>query len=139
MSSLSKAIQLAAQVHADQADRYGQPYILHPLRVMFRVEGDAARIAAVLHDIIEDSPFTLDDLRHEGFSEEVVTLVDHLTRREEETYEDYIARAASHPVARLIKRADLEDNMDLRRMGSVSEEDLERLQRYFKAWIRLQG
>ncbi len=83
--------------------------------------------------MVEDSPWTLDVLRAEGFSEEVVAAVDGLTRREGETYDDFIARGVSNLLARRVKLADIEDNMDLRRLGNIGEKDLERLQRYQRA------
>jgi (p)ppGpp synthase/HD superfamily hydrolase len=138
VSLLDQAIALAVQVHAGQKDRYGEPYILHPLRVMLRMSTDIERIAAVLHDVVEDSPLSLDDLRTRGFPAEVVEIVDRLTKRGGEPYESLIARAASHPAARRIKLADLEDNMDVRRMRGVTAADALRLERYRAAWETLQ-
>lgn len=134
---IEQAIRIALDAHAGQTDKAGAPYILHPLRLMLQMKTDAERVAAVLHDVVEDSAWTLDALRAEGISEEVVEALDGLTRRPEETYEAFIERAARHPVARAVKRADLEDNMDLRRLHAVSEKDRERLARYLKAWRRL--
>lgn len=137
MASLEDAIALAVEAHRGQTDRAGAPYILHPLRMMFRVETDAERMTAVLHDVVEDTGWTLDDLRAEGFPEEVVEAVDHLTRREGEPYDAFVRRAAEHPVARRVKIADLEDNMDVRRTGTVTGKDVERLTRYHRAWRSL--
>lgn len=134
---VEEAIALAVEAHRGQTDRSGAPYILHPLRVMFRVETDAERIAAVLHDVVEDTPWTLEGLRERGFPAEVVEAVDHLTRRESESYEEFVRRAGAHPVARRVKIADLEDNMDVRRIGAVSGKDVERLARYHRAWRSL--
>jgi (p)ppGpp synthase/HD superfamily hydrolase len=137
MSLLEQAITLAVRVHAGQKDRYGEPYILHPLRVMCRMTTDTERVAAVLHDVVEDSPLSLDDLHVQGFPRDVVEIVDHLTKREGESYEQLIGRAASHPVALRVKMADLEDNMDVRRLRCVTSADAERLERYRAAWHRL--
>lgn len=139
MADIEDAIALAVKAHRGQKDRAGAPYVLHPLRMMFRVETDAERMAAVLHDVVEDTDWTLDDLRAEGFPEEVVAAVDHLTRREGESYDEFVRRAASHPVARRVKIADLEDNMDVRRTGTVTDVDTERLTRYHRAWRSLVG
>ncbi len=139
MSNLEEAIAVAAQAHRGQRDRAGAPYILHPLRMMFAVQTDAERMAAVLHDVVEDTDWTLDALRERGFPEQVVTAVDHLTRREGESYEAFVRRAAAHPAARRVKVADLEDNMDVRRMGTVSADDAERLTKYHRAWRLLTG
>jgi (p)ppGpp synthase/HD superfamily hydrolase len=137
MADLETAIGIAVQAHWGQKDRGGAPYILHPLRMMFRVQTEAERMAAVLHDVVEDTDWTLDALREQGFPDEVVTAVDHLTRREDESYDEFVTRAAAHPVARRVKLADLEDNMDVRRTGTLGEGDVERLGRYLRAWRRL--
>lgn len=137
MATLEDAIQLAAEAHRGQRDRNGQPYVLHVLRVMLRVTTEDERTAAVLHDLVEDTPHTLDDLRTLGFSEEVVRAVDCLTHRDGEPYDAYVERAASDPIARTVKLADLEDNLDLRRLDTISERDVPRLQRYLVAWHRL--
>lgn len=132
--ALEDAIELALRVHRNMKDKAGAPYILHVLRVMLAVEGDTARMAAVLHDVVEDSTYTLTDLRKLGFPEEVVDTVDALTRRPGESYEAFIRRAATHPIARVIKLADLQDNLDLRRLAGLSTSDWKRLQRYQRAW-----
>lgn len=134
---IEKAIRIATEAHQGQRDKSGAPYILHPLRLMARMETPEAQMAAVLHDVVEDSAWTLEALRREGFPEEVVAAVEYLTRRTEETYEAFIERAAQHPLARQVKRADLEDNMDVRRLGRLTGKDFARLERYLHAWRRL--
>jgi (p)ppGpp synthase/HD superfamily hydrolase len=133
MPNLEDAILLAAQAHLGQKDKNDQPYILHPLRVMLRLESERERIVGVLHDVIEDTPTTLDDLRALGYSEDLVTAIEHMTRRKDETYEEFTARAASNPIARRGKLADLEDNLDVRRLKTVTPQDAERFQRYLTA------
>jgi len=135
--TLDDAIVLAVQAHRGQVDKAGEPYISHPLRVMARVRGAVEQIAAVLHDVVEDSPYTLDDLRRLGYGEELVAAVDCLTRRNGETYEQFIARVMTNPAARRVKLADLKDNMDIRRLGDITEKDRERLARYRAAWAAL--
>jgi len=130
---------IAAEAHAGQTDKAGAAYILHPLRVMLRLPSLEEKIAAVLHDVVEDTPWTLEGLREAGFSEAVVSAVDALTRRTGETYEDFVARAATHPIGRTVKRADLEDNMDLSRLPHPTEADLARLHRYRRALALLGG
>jgi len=137
MADIEEAIRIAVDAHHGQRDRGGAPYILHPLRMMLRVHTDAERMAAVLHDVVEDSAWTLDDLRARGFADEVVAAVDALSRREGEDYGAFVERAAAHPVARRVKLADLEDNLDLRRTATVEPDDAERLNRYLRAWRRL--
>ncbi|MBV9109275.1 MAG: bifunctional (p)ppGpp synthetase/guanosine-3',5'-bis(diphosphate) 3'-pyrophosphohydrolase, partial [Gemmatimonadetes bacterium] len=99
MADIEEAIRIAVEAHRGQKDRGGAPYILHPLRMMTRVQTDAERMAAVLHDVVEDTAWTLDDLRARGFPDEVLRAVDALTRREGETYEAFVERAAADPVA----------------------------------------
>jgi (p)ppGpp synthase/HD superfamily hydrolase len=136
--TLEDAIALAVEAHRGQRDKAGQTYILHPLRVMMRLETDTERMVAVLHDVVEDSPWTLERLRGLGYPEEVLGALDCLTKREGETYEAFIERVLPHPLARRVKRADLEDNMDVRRLPAVTAKDAERLARYRAAWARLQ-
>ncbi|MBN1285852.1 MAG: GTP pyrophosphokinase [Anaerolineae bacterium] len=146
MPSLEDAILLAVQAHAGQKDKDDvTPYVLHPLRMMVRVQFDffgsseEAMMVAVLHDVVEDTGVTLADLRRAGYPEAVVDAVDHLTRREGESYEAFVERAAAHPLARRVKLADLEDNMDIRRLPAVTPDDLARLQRYRRAWEVIKG
>lgn len=134
MYQIEKAIETALKAHENKVDRYGKPYILHPIRVMIKMEDDAEKIVGVLHDVIEDSEITFDDLRKEGFSDEIINAVDCLTKREEEEYFDYIHRVIQNPIAKRVKLADLEDNMDLKRIDVITEKDIARLNKYLKAW-----
>ncbi len=135
---LDQAILIAARAHLGQTDRMGAPYILHPLRMMFRFKSETEMIVAVLHDVIEDNPdWDFDRLRQEGFSEEIIQAVDHLTRQEQEAYEEFVVRSSENPLARRVKLADLEDNMDLKRLNRLTEQDQARLARYHRAWLRL--
>lgn len=133
MSTLERAIALAAIAHEGQVDKAGAPYILHVLRVMLRLENPEARMAAALHDIIEDCGWTLDRLRAEGFSEAVVLGIDAVTRRETESYEEFVLRAKLHSIGRLVKLADLQDNSDLTRLSEITERDRTRLEKYRRA------
>lgn len=133
MSTLERAIVIAAEAHAGARDKGGAPYILHPLRLLLRFEDTPAQMAAVLHDVVEDSDWTLDDLRAEGFPEAVVRAVEGLTRREGETYEAFVQRAASDPLAARVKAADVEDNLDLSRIPEPTAKDRARLERYRQA------
>ena len=136
---LQKAIGIAVEAHRGQKDKYGAPYILHPLRVMSRLDDAPGRIAAILHDVVEDSEWTFEDLKREGFPKNILDALDCLTRRERESYEQFVNRSARNPLGRRVKLADLEDNMDLRRIPALKAKDLERLQRYHKAWRKLSG
>jgi (p)ppGpp synthase/HD superfamily hydrolase len=134
--SLERAIAIALMAHAGQIDKAGAPYILHPLRVMLAQTSETARIAGVLHDVVEDGDgWTLERLRAEGFSPEVVDAVEHLTKREAERndYPAFVRRAAANPIARQVKLADLADNCDLSRIAHPSEQDLARVEKYRQA------
>lgn len=139
MATLEKAIAMAVKAHQGQLDRAGRPYILHPLAVMLRMETEEAMIVAVLHDVVEDSPLTLDDLRAAGFSDAVVAAIDALSNRAGESYPDFIERLSHNPLAVQVKLGDLQDNMDIRRLPEVGEKDIERLQKYRVAWRQLTG
>jgi (p)ppGpp synthase/HD superfamily hydrolase len=137
--NLTDAIALACEAHRGALDLGSKPYILHPLRVMLRMDNDDARMVAVLHDVIEDTDMTLADLRHRGCPMHVRDAVDALTHRPGEAYGAYIERVATCRLAREVKIADLEDNMDVTRLllRELNERDLERLAKYHRAWLRL--
>ncbi len=130
MSTIERAIEIAARTHAGQVDKAGEPYIFHPLRLMLAVKTREQQIAAVLHDVVEDTNLTLDDLRAEGFSEDVLEAVKALTKVDGEARLEAAQRAAQKPIARAVKLADVTDNMDLRRIGKPSEKDYARLKEY---------
>ncbi|HEU0121725.1 MAG TPA: HD domain-containing protein [Bryobacteraceae bacterium] len=130
MSTLERAIALAAVAHEGQIDKAGAPYILHVLRVMLRLETAQECMAAALHDIVEDCGWTLDRLRAEGFPEPVVQAVHAVTRQDGETYEAFVLRAKADPIGRRVKLADLQDNSDLSRIAEPTERDRARLEKY---------
>lgn len=133
MATLERAIEIAAKAHAGQVDKAGQPYVLHPLRMMLAVTAPEARIAAVLHDVVEDTAVTLEELRGEGFPEAVLEAVEALTKRDGEDYEAFIRRVAPNAIAREVKLADLRDNSDLSRIAEPTERDRERIRKYQRA------
>ena len=129
---LEDAIVLAAAAHRGQFDKAGMPYILHPLRVMQRVEAYEERIAAVLHDTVEDGGVELRLIRHR-FGERIADAVDALSRRIGESYSEFIARCAGDPIARVVKLADLYDNLDRTRIPFPSPADEARWEKYTRA------
>lgn len=132
MSTLEIAIEIAVKAHWGQKDKGGEAYILHPLRVMLRMRTDAERIVAVLHDAVEDSDITLNDLRLEGFTEEVIDALRALTKLPGESRIEAAKRAAQIPLARLVKLADNAENSDLSRIPYPTQKDLDRLEEYRK-------
>ena len=130
MSTMQRAVQIAKIAHEGQLDRAGRPYIFHPVRVMRRVNSEFEKMAALLHDVVEDSNVTLDDLKREGFPPEVVAAVAALTKLPGETRLDAAKRAAADPIARRVKLADNADNMNIKRIPNPTAKDYERLREY---------
>lgn len=140
MNDLERAIDLAVEVHAGQTDKADATYIRHPLRVMTEMETERARVVAVLHDVVEDSDYTLDEIEDQ-FGEQVRTAVGALTKRDEEdeSYQEFIERAAENELAARVKIADIEDNMDLTRLERVDEATLAKQAEYHDAWRTLRA
>ena len=131
MSTLERAIAIAATAHAGQVDKAGAAYILHPLRMMMALNSEDERIVAVLHDVCEDCPgWDFERLGAEGFSERVIRALDAVTNRAGESYEDFVRRAAANQIGRAVKLADLRDNSNLSRIAEPTERDFERLAKY---------
>ena len=135
--NLERAIEIAVTAHKGQKEKSGAPYILHPLRVMLSVESEEERIVGVLHDVVEDTPWTFDQLRDEGFSEAILAALDTVTIRENEDYSTFISRSADNVIGRPVKIADLRDNMDLSRIPQPTEKDHKRMEKYTKAMAQL--
>ena len=135
---LEMAKEIAEKAHQGQTDKGGHPYILHPIRVMERCETEETKIIAILHDVMEDSDYTLEDLRKEGFSEEILEALVCLTHQEGEDYMAYIERVCQNPLAARVKYADLQDNMDISRIPHPTEKDFARLEKYKKAKARIE-
>ena len=134
MNGLIKlAYEICTTAHAGQFDKVGMPYHLHPERVATRCSTDAETIVALLHDTIEDTDITPEYLLSKGFPQYIVDGVLSVTKREGESYEDFVARAKQNPIGRVVKIHDLEDNMDITRLASLSDTDCERLRKYLKA------
>ena len=135
---LKKAISLAEKAHHGQVDKGGHPYIGPPERVMKKCETTEEKIVAILHDVMEDTDYTAEDLRREGFSEEILGALLYLTHRDGENYMEYIERICENPLAVKVKYADLQDNMNLSRIPEPTEKDLARLEKYKLAKKRIE-
>ena len=136
----AKAFHLAEEAHRGQTDKAGAPYIEHPRRVSARCTSEAAKTAALLHDVVEDTPTSIQDLRDAGFSPDVIAAVDCLTKREDEDYLSvYLPKIGRNPIAREVKLCDLEDNLDIKRLPEITEKDLPRLNKYLKAYRYLKS
>lgn len=138
MSILSRAIEIATKAHEGATDKYGALYINHVTRVMNMGETDNQKIVGVLHDVIEDTHWTFEDLEKEGFCKEVIEALKCVTKTsDDEDYVVFINRVKINPLAVKVKLNDLTDNLDIKRMPEVLESDLNRLNKYLKAYNEL--
>lgn len=135
---LSKAINIAMQAHAGQVDKAGMPYIGHVMRVMQAGKTIDEKIVGVLHDVVEDTTWTFDALLAEGFPVHIVDALRCVTKlSDDEPYESFINRVKTNPLAVAVKINDLTDNMDIRRLQTLTDADMQRLNKYLKAYRAL--
>ena len=137
MSNLERAIEIAVAAHKGQQRKDGSPYVLHPLRLMMSVKSNDEKIVAVLHDAVEDTPVTFEQLQEEGFSDDVLKALRLVTHESEVSYVDYIAEIAKNRLARAVKLADLRDNGNIYEIPVLKSKDLERLGKYHDAFKTL--
>jgi hypothetical protein len=137
MADLERALQIAVQAHAGQKDKTGAAYIFHPIRVMMRCTNPNARIVALLHDVVEDTATTFEDLEAAGFSPQVICTLRLVTHAEGVPYDEYIGSLMADPVAIDVKLSDLHDNLDIRRLNDIGDRDVARLRKYLAAHRRL--
>lgn len=130
MNHIETALQIAMIAHSEQKDKGGKPYILHPMKVASMQKKEECIITALLHDVVEDSSYTIDDLRMHGFSEEILEAVRLLTHDEDIPYVYYILAIKDNDIARSVKIADLLHNSDLSRLETVTPEDEVRCRKY---------
>jgi len=137
---LRKALMLCCEIHKDQVDKGGAPYYMHPITVALKMETEEQKIVALLHDVVEDSDTTLDDLRSMGFSDRIVDAVNAVTKKDGESYGVYLKKIKENDLAKAVKLGDLEHNSDLSRLNRVpTEKDYKRVYRYQKAKEYLLG
>lgn len=135
---LERAIEIAVVAHKGMKDKGGDPYILHPLRMMMAVETNDEKIIAVLHDVVEDTDWTFDRLKEEGLSDNLLEALRSVTKlTENENYESFIERALTNPIGRKVKIADIKDNLDIKRIGLLKPKDMDRINKYKKALEKL--
>jgi len=133
--NLERAIEIAVSAHKEQVDKGGNPYILHPLRVMMSLDTEQEMIVGVLHDVVEDSEWTFHDLKTEGFSDEIIEALNSVTKMDSEKgsddgYFQFVQRAKQNPIGAKVKIADLKDNLDVSRVPELGEDDLKRINKY---------
>lgn len=139
MPTIEDAIALALDAHKGTKQKDGSPYILHPLTLMVSLHTEYEQMAAVLHDVVEDTSITLEAIEAAGYPDAVIQALDALTHRETDSYDDYIERIKLNPIARRVKLADLEHNMDVRRLTVVTDYDQQRLEKYRRVWHALRA
>ena len=128
-----KAMRLCYEAHKDQVDKTGVPYVFHPFHVAEQMKDEATTIVALLHDVVEDTDYTLEDIAAEGFGQEIVEAVALMTHEDDVPYLDYVAKLKENPIARAVKLADLAHNSDQSRLGEIDDETEERLEKYKEA------
>ena len=130
---LELALSIATEAHRGQFDKAGIDYIEHPIFVASQVDSEEEKAVALLHDVIEDSSVTAEELLNAGLPETVVTAVQILSKKKGQDYQTYLKTVKSNPLARAVKLADLKHNSDLLRLETITDKDLERLEKYKKA------
>ena len=134
---IDKLIEFASKKHEGQVDKGGNPYIVHPINVMLSLKTMDEKIVGLFHDILEDTDTTIEELKELGLTDEQILAIDILTRKKDQSYNEYIDEVASDPLTINVKIADLLDNMDLSRIEYPTEEDYKRLQKYIKTFGKL--
>ncbi len=128
-----KAMKLCFEAHRDQVDKAGMPYVFHPFHLAEQMEDEVTTVVALLHDVVEDTDHTIEDIRDMGFGDEVVDALSLLTHTPDVPYMDYVMQIKNNPIARAVKLADLTHNSDLTRLDEVDEYALARNEKYKKA------
>ncbi|MBQ4066781.1 MAG: bifunctional (p)ppGpp synthetase/guanosine-3',5'-bis(diphosphate) 3'-pyrophosphohydrolase [Clostridia bacterium] len=128
-----KALKLCFEAHRDQLDKSGMPYVFHPFHLAEQMTDEDSTVTALLHDVVEDTELTFDELRSMGFSERVISALELLTHDPDVPYTDYVLKIRENPLARAVKLADLGHNSDLSRLDTVDEKALSRREKYLRA------
>lgn len=130
------ALKLCFEAHKNQTDKSGMPYVFHPFHLAEQMKDEDTTIAALLHDVVEDTDYTIADLEQMGFPPNVIEALELLTHNDDTPYMEYVAEIKDNPIAKAVKLADLEHNSDLSRLDTVDEKALKRKEKYSQA-IRL--
>ena len=138
-TATKKALRMCFDAHKEQEDKSGLPYVFHPFHLAEQMQDETTTIVALLHDVVEDTDYTLEDLKKEGFGDVVIDALALLTHDDDTPYMDYVARIKENPVAKAVKLADLAHNSDLSRMDTIDEKVMERYRNYQEAIALLKG
>ena len=134
-----KALKLCFEAHKEQTDKSGMPYVFHPFHLAEQMKTEETTIVALLHDLVEDTDYTIDDLINMGFNKTVTDAIDLMTHTDGIDYMDYVRKIKKNPIAKTVKLADLKHNSDLTRLDVVDEKALTRREKYLKAIALLEG
>lgn len=134
-----KAMTICFDAHKEQKDKSGLPYVFHPFHLAEQMTDENTTVVALLHDVVEDTNVTLEQLRQEGFGEEILAAITLMTHEDGVDYMDYVAKIKENPIARVVKLADLRHNSDLSRLDTVDEKALKRREQYLEALALLEG
>ncbi len=134
-----KALKLCFDAHKDQVDKSGMPYVFHPFHLAEQMKDEQSTIVALLHDIIEDTEYTLDDLKTMGFNEDILEAISLMTHKDGVPYMDYVAKIKTNPIAKTVKLADLRHNSDMTRLEVITQKDQERVEKYLAAILLLEN
>ena len=127
------ALKLCFEAHKDQIDKSGMPYVFHPFHLAEQMADENTTIVALLHDVIEDTEYTLDDLRKFGFAEDVLSAISLMTHADDVPYMEYVVKIKTNPIAKAVKLADLKHNSDMSRLDRITQTDEERIKKYKQA------
>lgn len=127
------ALKLCFEAHKNQVDKSGMPYVFHPFHLAEQMSDESTTVVALLHDIIEDTDYTINDLRELGFGEEILSAISLMTHADDVDYMEYVAEIKKNPIARVVKLADLCHNSDMTRLDTITERDVKRAEKYKKA------
>lgn len=132
-ASTKKALKLCFDAHKDQIDKNGMPYVFHPFHLAEQMEDEDTTIVALLHDVVEDTEYTIDDLKALGFSDAVIEAIKLMTHDPSVPYMEYVVKIGTNPIAKTVKLADLKHNSDVTRLDTITEKDEERVEKYRNA------
>lgn len=128
-----KALKLCFEAHKKQVDKSGMPYVFHPFHLAEQMKTEETTVVALLHDLVEDTDYTIEDLTSMGFSKSITDAIALMTHANDVEYMDYVREIKSNPIAKAVKLADLKHNSDLTRLDVVDEKALSRREKYLKA------
>lgn len=128
-----KALKLCFEAHKEQVDKSGIPYVFHPFHLAEQMQTEEATVVALLHDLVEDTDYTIEDLMSMGFSKSITDAISLMTHADDVEYMDYVREIKNNPIAKAVKLADLKHNSDLTRLDNVDEKALKRKEKYLKA------